>query len=94
MISSDEFRQQEDYRHELGEFLRSDVGMIVLRILKEKGRVTDVPSNTDALASVRILSQFHGFNSAIDTLELLAQVYIPPASQLETTFGALETDHL
>lgn len=93
MINSDDFRKEEDLRLTIAEFLKSDVGMIALRILKEKGRPSDVPSNTDALASVRVLSHFHGYNSAIDELELLAQPYIPQAPPLETTFGATETDH-
>jgi hypothetical protein len=92
MMTSDMFRQQEDLRLEIAGFLKGDVGMLVLRILKEKGRPMDVPSNTDALASVRVLSHFHGYNSAIDELELLAHPYVPPAAQLETTFGALDTD--
>lgn len=94
MINSDQFRQTEQFRIQLGEFLNSDTGMIVVRILKDKGRPTDVPSNTDALASVRVLSHFHGFNSAIDELESLAQPFAHPIAPLESTFGSLETDHL
>jgi len=78
MITQDEFRQMEGLRVEHATYLRTTVGEMVVAILREIGRPTDVPTGTDALASARLLSQYHGYNAAIDDLLRLAE----PAARL------------
>jgi hypothetical protein len=95
MISLEEFRTLDGYadlRSHVGEFLRSEAGMFVLRILRDRGRPHDVPTASDSLCSARLLSQMHGYNACLDDLELLARpLRIGP--ELESTFEAAETDH-
>jgi hypothetical protein len=71
-MTDDDFRKEEGLRLELATFLRSPTGMIALSILRDKASPIDVPSTADALASCRVLSQFHGYRAAIDDLERLA----------------------
>jgi hypothetical protein len=95
MISLEEFRTLDGYadlRAQVGEFLRSEAGMFVLRILRDRGRPHDVPTPSDSLCSARVLSQMHGYNAAVDDLEELQHpLHVGP--QVESTFGAGETDH-
>lgn len=73
-MTHDQFRAEEGLRLEHATYLRSPIGQAVIAILREMGRPTDVPSGTDALASARILSQYHGYNACIDDLVRLADV--------------------
>lgn len=93
MFTYDDFRSNEELRTSLREFLQSDIGMILLRVLRDKFRATDVPSTVDALASARVLSQLHGAQSVLDDLENLC---MPPGldqREVPLTYGAPETDH-
>jgi hypothetical protein len=76
-MNHDQFRAEEGLRLEHATYVRSPVGQMAIAILREMGRPTDVPSGTDALASARILSQYHGYNAALDDLLRLAE---PPGS--------------
>jgi hypothetical protein len=92
----EEFRSMPGYaqwRKEIRDFLDTDAGKIAMRVLRERGRPHDVPSAGDALASARVLSQFHGYNAALDDFELLSEPLIV-GPELESTFRADETDHL
>jgi hypothetical protein len=88
----DDFRGTAELRAAVAEFLHSDVGRIMLRVLRERYKPSDVPSTAGAIASARILSQFHGAHVAIDDLENLA---VPPNINpyLEPSFQADGTDH-
>lgn len=88
-MNHDQFRAEEGLRLEHATYVRSVIGQIVISVLRELGRPTDVPSGTDALASARILSQYHGYNACIDDLLRLAD---PPGQGLkplpDPLFGA------
>jgi hypothetical protein len=88
----EDFRRTDELRIEWGRFINSDIGKIVLRVMREKYRPEDVPSNVDALASARVLSQFHGAHSCLDDLERLA---MPLAADIPIDAGyqAAESDH-
>lgn len=94
MISLDEFRTVEGYadlRAAVGEFLRSDAGMYALRILRDRGRPTDVQPNMPELTSARELSKYHGYHMALDDFELLAKPKIV-GPEIESTFEEHKTD--
>jgi hypothetical protein len=88
----DDFRGTEALRTEFGAFLRSDVGMIAMRVLRARYRAYDVPNESDALVSARILSQFHGANVVLDDIEAMA-IAPHPEGQIESTFESPDTDH-
>jgi hypothetical protein len=52
-----------------------------MRIMRELGRIADVQTSTEPIESVRLLSRFHGYNSAIDDFERLAEPF-PRTGQL------------
>jgi hypothetical protein len=88
-----DFRQNAELRQIWAQFIHSDIGMILMRVLREKYRPTDVPVGLDALASARILSQFHGAHLALDDLEALA---MPPGldeKEIPLTYQAPDSDH-
>lgn len=91
-FSYDDFRGIAELRTEVSHFLNSDVGKIMLRVMRDRYKPSDVPSGADAIASARILSQYHGAHVALDDLEALAT---PPqlAFNIEPNFQANETDH-
>jgi hypothetical protein len=94
MISMDDFRTLEGYadlRTAVGEFLRSDAGMFAMRILRDRGRPTDVPPNMPELTSARELSKYHGYHLALDDFELLAKPKIL-GPEIESTFEDNKTD--
>jgi hypothetical protein len=92
MFNYDDFRANEGIRAEFAQWLRSDMGMLVLRVMRDKYRPYDVPPTVDALASARSLSQFHGAHVALNDLEALAT---PPSIQQtpESEFEAPVSDH-
>lgn len=93
MFTYEDFRQNGELRQELSHFLHSDVGMILMRVLRDKFRAVDVPSTVDALASARILSQLHGAQTVLDDLETLC---MPPGldqKEIPLTYQAPESDH-
>ena len=92
MFNYDDFRANEGIRAEFAQWLRSDLGMLVLRVMRDKIRPYDVLPNMDALASARALSQMHGAHTALDNLEALAT---PPTIQKtpESEFEAPVSDH-
>lgn len=82
----------QELRTVLAQFLHSDIGMILIRVLRDKYRAVDVPSTVDALASARILSQLHGAQAVLDDLETLT---MPPGldqREIPLTYQAPETD--
>jgi hypothetical protein len=88
----DDFRQVEGLRVETRNFLNSDAGRLLLRVLRQKYTPCDVPASSEALVSARILSQYHGAHACLDDLEkaaLAPGVEIP----VESTFEAPESDH-
>lgn len=87
-----EFREVEACRLATRSFLESDVGRLLIRVLRQKYTAVDVPSNADALSSARVLSQLHGAHAALDDIE---RACLPPGQEvaLESTFTAPETDH-
>jgi hypothetical protein len=88
-----DFRESVELRTIWAQFLHSDVGMVLLRVMREKYKPTDVPAGLDALASARLLSQFHGAHVCLDDLEALT---MPPGideKELPLTYQAPETDH-
>jgi hypothetical protein len=88
----EDFRQVEGCRVETRAFLESDVGRLLIRVLRQKYIPCDVPAGSDALVSARILSQYHGAHACLDDLEkstLAPGVEIP----VESTFEAPESDH-
>jgi hypothetical protein len=91
-FSYEDFRGTAELRAVVREFLTSDVGMIMIRVLRARYKPSDVPSNSDAIASARVLSQYHGAHICLDDLEALA---VPPKLDLnlEPNFRADETDH-
>jgi hypothetical protein len=91
-FSYDDFRATEALRTEFGAFLRSDVGMIAMRVLRARYRPYDVPNESEALVSARILSQFHGAHTVLDDIEALATAPLPEG-QVESTFESPDTDH-
>lgn len=88
----EDFRGIAELRTEVAQFLNSDVGKIMLRVMRERYKPSDVPSSADAIASARVLSQYHGAHIALDDLENLAN---PPKIDIniEPNFRASETDH-
>jgi hypothetical protein len=93
MFTYEEFRSTEGFRTPLAKFLNSDVGMLVIRVMRQKYRPYDVPNTSDALTSARILAQYHGAHVALDDLELLATPPINEA-QIEATYDSQNTDHV
>jgi len=93
MFTYDEFRATDGLRAELSQFLNSDVGVLMMRVMRLKYRPYDVPNGSDSLTSARILAQYHGAHVALDELELLAT---PPLREekIEATYEATETDHV
>lgn len=90
-FSYEDFRQNADLRQELSVFLHSDVGMVLMRVMRQRYRPNDVPVGMDALASARLLSQYHGAHLALDDLENLT---MPPGlDQNEIPLSYPETDH-
>jgi hypothetical protein len=91
-FSYNDFRQVEGCRVAVREFLTSDVGRLLLRVLRQKYTPIDVPSTADALASARVLAQLYGAHVALDDLE---NASVAPGQELaiESTFEAPETDH-
>jgi hypothetical protein len=92
MFTYEDFRTNAELRTELSQFLNSDIGRIVLRVLRDKFRAIDVPSTVDALASARILSQLHGAQTVLDDLENLT---MPPGldqREVPMTYQAPDTD--
>jgi hypothetical protein len=87
-MTFDQFRSEEGLRLELATFLRSPTGLIAVSLLRSLARPVDVPSGTDALASARVLSQYHGYSAAIDDLERLATPAVSTSPLPEPSFGA------
>jgi hypothetical protein len=88
-----DFRENVEWRTLWAQFLNSDVGMVLIRMMRQKYRPTDVLTNLDALASARTLSFFDGAHTCLDDLENLA---MPPGfdqKDIESTFRAPDTDH-
>ena len=88
----DDFRQNAELRVIWAQFLHSDVGMVLMRVMRERYRPRDVPTGMDALASARFLSQFHGAHLCMDDLENLT---MPPGieeKELPMTYQAGDTD--
>jgi hypothetical protein len=92
MITYDDFRKTEALRTEFAQWLRSDMGIIVMRVMRDKYRAVDVPAHSEGIVSARILSQFHGAHAALDDLEALAIPAIIPTTP-ESEFEAAVTDH-
>jgi hypothetical protein len=92
MITYADFRATEALRTEFAQWLRTDLGIIVMRVMRDKYRAVDVPPQSDALVSARILSQFHGAHTALDDFEALAIPAIIPATP-ESEFESTATDH-
>jgi hypothetical protein len=89
----DDFRGDPHLRQIWAEFLRSDVGMVLIRVMRQRYRPNDVPVGMDALASARFLSQYHGAHLCLDDLENLT---MPPGldeNVLPLTYQAPESDH-
>jgi hypothetical protein len=92
MISYDQFRQTEALWTEFAQWLRSDIGIIVMRVMRDKYRALDVPSHSEALVSARVLSQFHGAHAALDDLEALGTPAVSHQMP-ESEFEAPLSDH-
>lgn len=92
MITYEDFRAEEGLRLELANFLKSDVGMILMRVMRDKYKPNDVPHGSDALVSARMLSQYHGAHTCLDEIEQLAQPVLP-GIPIEATYEADNTDH-
>jgi hypothetical protein len=92
MITYEDFRLTEALRTEFAQWLRSDLGMIVMRVMRDKYRAVDVPPHSEGIVSARILSQFHGAHAALDDLEALATPTVIPTTP-ESEFEAAVTDH-
>jgi hypothetical protein len=94
VITIEEFQSVEEWRMGLATFLASSAGLAALRVLRDYGRGYDVPPESEALASVRVLSGFSGINRAIDLLETMARPTLPPQKDLgESDYGVPpETD--
>jgi len=88
----EDFRSVEGCRVETRSFLESDVGRLLIRVLRQKYTPCDVPSGSDALVSARVLSQFHGAHACLDDIEKAA---LAPGQEipLESSFEAQGTDH-
>lgn len=89
----DDFRQNAELRTIWAQFIHSDVGMVLMRVMRERYRPNDVPIGMDALASARFLSQYHGAHLCLDDLENLT---MPPGldqKEIPMTYQAGETDH-
>jgi hypothetical protein len=89
----EDFRADPTMRQIWAEFLHSDVGMVLLRVMRQRYRPNDVPVGMDALASARFLSQYHGAHLCLDDLEALT---MPPGideKEIPLTYQAPETDH-
>lgn len=88
MITIEEFQTIEEWRMGLAAFLASPAGLAALRVLRDYGRGYDVNPESEAIQSVRKLSEFGGVNRAIDLLEVMA---MPPKAKLkdlgESEFG-------
>lgn len=93
MFTYNDFRSNPELRSELAHFLQSDIGRIVVRVLRDKFRATDVPATVDALASARILSQLHGAQTVIDDLENLCMPLGLNQGEVPMNYQAAETDH-
>lgn len=88
----DDFRRTDELRIEWSRFINSDIGKIIIRVMREKYRPEDVPSNVEALASARVLSQFHGAHACLDDLERLATPTYPDMP-LDPNYRVGESDH-
>lgn len=89
----DDFRASSELRAIWSQFLHSDVGMVLMRVMRHRYRPNDVPVGMDALASARFLSQYHGAHLCLDDLEALT---MPPGideKELPLTYQAPESDH-
>lgn len=89
----DDFRANAELRVIWAQFLHSDVGMVLMRVMRQRYRPNDVPVGMDALASARFLSQYHGAHLCLDDLEALT---MPPGlkeQELPISYSAPETDH-
>jgi len=88
----DDFRRTDELRIEWNRIINSDVGKIVMRVMREKFRPEDVPATAEALASARVLAQYHGAHVALDDLERLA---MPLAAEIpiDASYLAGESDH-
>jgi hypothetical protein len=92
MITYEQFRQTEALWTEFAQWLRSDLGIIVMRVMRDKYRAVDVPPHSEGIVSARILSQFHGAHAALDDLEALGSPLTAQQSP-ESEFEAPVTDH-
>lgn len=92
MITYEQFRQTEALQTEFAQWLRTDLGMIVMRVMRDKYRALDVPTDSKALVSARILSQFHGAHAALDDLESLGTPLMVQGLP-EAEFDAPTSDH-
>lgn len=87
----DDFRSTAELRQQLALFLQSDCGMVLMRVMRQRYRPNDVPVSMDALASARLLSQYHGAHLCLDDLE---NAIMPPGlEQTEIPIDYPETDH-
>ena len=92
-FSYDDFRSNVELRQIWSQFLHSDVGMVLMRVMRERYRPKDVQFSMDALASARFLSQYAGAHLCLDDLEALT---LPPGldqNELPMTYGAPDSDH-
>jgi hypothetical protein len=92
MFTYDDFRATQGLREEVARFLRSDVGRVFMRVMRQKYTPYDVPAGADALVSARILAQFHGAHTCLDDIEKIC-VPLGHDEMLESSFEAPETDH-
>jgi len=92
MFAYEDFRKEAGLRIELRAFLSSGAGQLMMNVKRHRYRAYDVPAQSDALASARILSQFHGANVCLDEIEALS---LPPeeTGMPETNYRVSETDH-
>lgn len=88
----DDFRANEGLRLELAQFLRSDCGLVLMRVMRNHYKPADVPSTTDALVSARILSQYHGAHACLDDIEAIIEPIIR-VDQVPATYDAADSDH-
>lgn len=89
----EDFRQSAELRQIWAQFLHSDVGMVLMRVMRHRYRPNDVPVGMDARASARLLSQYHGAHLCLDDLENLT---MPPGldeKEIPTTYQAPDSDH-
>lgn len=84
-MNVEEFRSSADRVGRMRELLADPVLAQAITALHASAPAIDADPNADALASVRILSQMHGYRTALDTLLLLA-VHPPKPPEIKSEF--------